>query len=91
MKFFALILLALIVSTPLMAKQITAEVNGLVCDFCAQSLTKVFMKEPGVEKLDVSLENKTVTIHLNDNATITDEKINELISWGGYDVVKIQR
>ena len=37
------------------AKIIKVDVEGLVCDFCAQSIEKVFMKQPGVEVVYVKL------------------------------------
>jgi copper chaperone CopZ len=74
-----------------MAKDITVNVNGMVCDFCAQSLKKVFLKEDGVQGLDISLENKTVIIQLDEEAEISDEKINELIEWAGYETAGIVR
>ena len=91
MSFIPVFLFALIISTSAMAKDITVNVNGMVCDFCAQSLNKVFLKEDGVESLDISLENKTVVIHMAEDATITDEKINELIEWAGYENAGITR
>ena len=92
MRIFLLtILLTCFVITPVFAKDVVVGVNGMVCDFCAQSLNKVFMKEPGVENLDISLGDKTVTIHLADGSDISDKKIRELINWAGYETASITR
>jgi copper chaperone CopZ len=64
-------------------------VNGLVCDFCAQSLKKTFGKEAAVEKIDVSLTDKLVTVYLKPNQTMTDAKIKDIITKSGYDVTTI--
>ena len=62
----------------------------MVCDFCAQSLNKVFLKNEAVEKLDVNLDNQTVFISYKDGAeALEDETITQLITWAGYDVVDI--
>lgn len=64
-------------------------VNGLVCDFCAQSLKKTFGTEAAVEKIDVSLTDKLVTIYLKPNQTLADTKIKDIITKSGYDVTTI--
>lgn len=72
-------------------KDIVIKVNGMVCDFCAQSLKKVFGKEDSVNDITVNLDDQTVTVDTKDGATLSDEKIKELIEWGGYELVSIDR
>lgn len=91
MRFLTILVAAITLSMPLMAKQITVDVNGLVCDFCAQSVKKVIGKEDGVIGVNVNLETKKVVIDLNENTTLTDEKITQLITDSGYDLVAINR
>jgi copper chaperone CopZ len=64
-------------------------VNGLVCDFCAQSLKKTFGKEAAIEKIDVSLTDKLVTVYLKPSQTLADNKIKDIITNSGYDVTTI--
>jgi len=100
-KFLLLIpVLALLALIPFAAKSDTPDavdqdvlvtVDGLVCDFCAQSLKKVFGKEEGVAGLSVDLDNQLVIVDTKDGMDISDEKIKELIEWGGYDLVEIKR
>jgi copper chaperone CopZ len=78
-------------SMPTMAKQITVDVNGLVCDFCAQSVKKVIGKQDGVTSVDVDLETKKVIINVDDNGVLSDEIITQLITDSGYDLVAINR
>lgn len=73
------------------ADDIVVKVDGMVCDFCAQSLKKVFSKEESVNGIAVSLDEQTVTIDTKEGAELSDEKIKELIEWGGYDLVHITR
>ena len=43
---------------------ININVNGMVCDFCAQSIEKVFMKRSEVKGINVNLEDQKVVIYL---------------------------
>lgn len=70
---------------------IVIKANGMVCDFCAQSLNKVFSKKESVESIDVNLDTSSVGVHLKNGQDLTDEEIKELIEWGGYDLVAIER
>ena len=78
------------------AKTIKIGVEGMVCDFCAQSIEKVFLKQPGVEKVDVNLEVGKVTVKMADvfqdnEDGISDERIKQLFLDAGYDVSSIKR
>jgi len=66
------------------------DVNGLVCDFCARSLEKVFGKQEAVESIEVDLDKKIVTIHFNEGLSLDDETIRELITDSGYNVRAIR-
>ena len=72
-------------------QQIHVTVNGMVCDFCAQSLKKTFMKQKSVQAIDVSLEKKMVTINLKPGQQLDDATIKKTIADAGYDVEKIHR
>ena len=93
--FLSLILLTFCIGSAY-AKTIKIGVEGMVCDFCAQSIEKVFLKQPGVEKVDVNLEVGKVTVKMadvfqdNENG-ISDERIKQLFLDAGYDVSKIER
>ena len=39
-------------------------VNGLVCDFCARSIEKIFSKKESVESININLEKMLITINL---------------------------
>lgn len=66
-------------------------VNGLVCDFCARSIEKMFEKKEAVSRISVDLENMLITIFLKDNQKLNDETIIELIKDSGYDVTEVKR
>lgn len=81
----------LVVSPAAFAEKITVDVNGMICDFCAQSLNKIFDEQESVEKIDINLDAQTVTIFTHDGQDISDAKINELVYYAGYDVRAIHR
>ena len=56
---------------------ININVNGMVCDFCAQSIEKVFMKRDEVTGITINLEEQNVTIALKQNNDIEDNIIKE--------------
>jgi len=73
------------------AHEIDVGVNGMVCAFCAQGITKKFSKEPAVEKVKVSLEDKLVALRLKDGKDISNERITTILKDAGYSVSKIER
>jgi copper chaperone CopZ len=70
---------------------ITVSVHGLVCDFCARALEKVFYKQAGVEAVDVDLDTHLVTLGVTDDMKLTDDEISKLIADAGYNPVEIKR
>jgi copper chaperone CopZ len=65
--------------------------NGMVCDFCAQAIEKVFMKRKEVQGINVDLNNQRVVIYLKKNVSIEDNEIIKLFEESGYGVEKINR
>lgn len=72
-------------------KEVKVTVNGMVCAFCAQGITKKFKAEPSVEAVDVKLSDKLVKLGLKDKQDLSDERIEEILKDAGFNVVKIER
>jgi len=70
---------------------ISIQVYGLVCDFCARSIEKVFGKEDAVQDIKVDLDAKNITIHLNQGFELSDATITKYINDSGYNIVEIHR
>lgn len=70
---------------------VTAKVNGMVCDFCARAVTKVFGKQDAVENVHVDLDNGEIHVTLKPGAALSDEKVADLVRKSGYDLVSIER
>lgn len=66
-------------------------VNGLVCDFCARSIEKIFTKNESVDSINVNLEKMLITINLKKGKNLNDDIIRQLIKDSGYDVTEINR
>jgi copper chaperone CopZ len=66
------------------------DVNGLVCDFCAQALEKVFGRRDEVESIHVDLDEKVITIHFAAGQAMDESTIAELVVDSGYDVRAIR-
>lgn len=66
-------------------------VNGLVCDFCARTLEKVFMKRSDIAGIDVSLDDSRILVSLKDKADIDDDTLRKLVTDAGYNISSITR
>lgn len=93
-QYFILITLsATLLFSPVAHASETAfvKVNGLVCDFCAQGIKKVFGKKDAVQNVAVNLTEKLVTISFKPKQSMDDATIRELITGNGFTVVAIER
>ena len=61
---------------------ITLNIDGITCGGCVKSVTRLL---EGVEKAEVSLENKNAVITFDESKTDTDALI-DAVEDGGYDV-----
>ena len=92
-KIFTFTIFSLVVawSSPSKASPVYVDVNGLVCDFCARALEKVFGRQEAVLDIDVNLDSKIITINFKEGQDLDDEIIQELITDSGYNVEDIRR
>ncbi len=67
--------------------QVTA--TGLVCDFCARALEKVFRKDPAVANIHVDLSNSLIRIDLKPGHTLSGTKVRRLVQDAGYNISEI--
>ena len=70
---------------------ITIDVNGMVCDFCARSIEKVFSKREEILSVNVDLDESQIKIMLKPEKKISDSSLENLIRDSGYNTVKINR
>lgn len=74
-------------TTPL---QYRVEVNGLVCDFCARALEKVFGREKAVKSIKVNLAAKHIVLNMKAQQSITEARVKKLVTDSGYQFVKME-
>lgn len=78
-------------AAPAKTHDIVVKINGMVCDVCAQSVKKTFMKNEAVKDVSINLDTGEVIVDLKPKATLADEDIKKMIDHAGYDVVTIKR
>ena len=76
---------------PVAATTVTAKVDGMVCDFCAQAVKKVFGKQDSVASVDVDLDEGAIKLTLKPGHTLTDDEIAALVRKSGYTLTSIDR
>ena len=99
MKFFTIILFLFTVTIfhhskskeKLENEVLSIYVNGLVCDFCARSIEKLFSKKESVKSINVNLEKMLITINLKKGKSLDDDLITKVINDSGYDIREIRR
>ena len=89
MKKILMVLAFALTSTAFAAEKIEITVKGMVCSFCSQGITKKFNEEK-VKNVNVELGKHLVTVELNDNQELTNEKITKILTDSGYGVEKIE-
>ncbi|MEM1376769.1 MAG: heavy-metal-associated domain-containing protein [Pseudomonadota bacterium] len=70
---------------------LTVNVKGMVCDFCARAVTKVFGKNDAVENVHVDLDNGEIHVGLKQGASLTDDEVESLVKKSGYAMVSVER
>ena len=65
---------------------VTITVDGMVCDFCAQSIKKVFGKEDAVKDVFVDLDNGEIIVDLKEGQTLDHDVMTKLVVDSGYTV-----
>jgi len=72
-------------------RTIEMKVDGLVCAFCAQGITKKLGKIDATEEVLVSLESGLVAVALKPGQDIPDADLRSTLTDAGYSVKAIER
>lgn len=78
-------------SSPVLAETVKVSVNGMVCAFCVQSITKKLQALDQVSDVKVDLDKKLVTILVKEGENLSDQSVKEGIEKAGYAVNAIER
>jgi mercuric ion binding protein len=69
---------------------IKAEVNGMVCAFCAQGIEKKMRALSQTKDVYVNLKQKVVVVEIKEGQTLSPDTVKDLVKDAGYDVTSIQ-
>jgi periplasmic mercuric ion binding protein len=72
------------------AQTLKAEVNGMVCAFCAQGIEKKLRALAQTKDVYVNLKQRIVAVELRDGQTLAPQTVRDLVKDAGYDVVSIE-
>jgi len=70
---------------------VVVDVLGVVCDFCATAMNKIFGKRQEVAAVYVDLDKKTLSLALQAGETLSDQDIEKLAEQAGYRIAAIRR
>ena len=70
---------------------VVVDVLGVVCDFCATAMNKIFGKRDEVAAVYVDLDKKTLSLVINEGEALTDKQIEKLAKKAGYRIAAIRR
>lgn len=92
---FAAPMPAIVTATPAPSvgkgEHVVVKVNGMVCDFCARAVNKVFERRPEVADVSVDLDSQTLSLTLKAGANMPDATLKGLVKDAGYALVSIER
>lgn len=70
---------------------VVVDVLGVVCDFCAMAMNKIFGKREEVAAIYVDLDQKTLNLVVHQGSSLSDTQIEKLAEKAGYRVAGIRR
>ena len=65
----------------------TIKINGMACNHCKMSVEKALGGIDGVEKVEVSLENKEAVVTLNKD--VENEVFKSVVEEAGFEFVEV--
>jgi len=64
------------------------KIEGMMCNHCVMCVQKALVAIPGVEEVDVSLEDKSAHVKLNQN--VSDDAFKTVVQDAGYELTGIE-
>ncbi len=85
-----IVMSALLANVAFAAQTIKANVNGMVCAFCAQGIEKKMRALAQTQDVYVNLKQRIVAVELKEGQSLSDDKVKAIIKDAGYDVTSIE-
>ena len=70
---------------------VVADVLGVVCDFCAVAMNKIFGRQEEVAAVYVDLDTKSLNLVFKPGASLDDDAIAALAVQAGYRIAAVHR
>jgi len=96
MKKITVLFIAILVSTGVFSSSafatssIKAQVNGMVCAFCAKGIEKKLKALPQTQAVFVDLKAQVVALEMKDGQNVQIEDFKQIIKDAGYEVSKAE-
>ena len=87
----SLVLSTLLSNIAFATQTIKANVNGMVCAFCAQGIEKKMRALSQTKDVYVNLKQRLVAVEVKDGQTISDDLVKDIITKAGYAVTSITK
>ena len=82
---------ALLTSAPAFATEsVLAQVNGMVCAFCAQGIEAKLRTLPQTQDVYVNLEQMIVAVQMKEGTTLSTDTVRDVVKDAGYEVAAIK-
>jgi periplasmic mercuric ion binding protein len=72
------------------AQTIKANVNGMVCAFCAQGIEKKMRALSQTKDVYVNLKQRLVAVEVKDGQTLSNDTVKDIVKKAGYEVTSIE-
>ncbi len=89
-KLYAIIFITFFSQTAFAVQTIKANVNGMVCAFCAQGIEKKMRALIQTKDVYVNLKQRVVAIELKEGQNLSNDTVKDLIKDAGYEVTSIE-
>lgn len=89
MKTALFVVMLTLAATTNAAQTVNAEVNGMVCAFCAQGIEKKARALPQTEDVYVNLKQRIVAVQVKEGQTLDTKTLTALVKDAGYDVTAV--
>lgn len=87
---FLIVLMVFIATSAQATQSLKAQVNGMVCAFCAQGIEKKLRALGQTKDVYVNLKQKVVAVEIKDGQSLSHEAFAALIKDAGYEVTAVE-
>jgi mercuric ion binding protein len=90
-KLLVTLMLSVITPAAFAVTTIKAEVNGMVCAFCAKGIEKKLNALPQKQSAFVDLKSRVVALQLKEGQDVSNDAFSKVIEDAGYSISKLER